>query len=148
MLLRVEGRMLWAEGCRQGGADSAASRRRVLTLLFVQADSEHLVPHARSRRPQRAQAHTRAQPRSLESMQTYAAINVKITSANMRVSLFTAFSSPGREERGGQVQTFYVKSLKGTRGREREMDGADGDRENGTTAQTNIQELLSCHELY
>lgn len=79
-------------------------------------------------------------------MQTYAAINVKITSANMRVSLFTAFLSPCREE-GGQVQTFYVKSLKGTRGRAGEMDEADRDRENGTTAQTNIQDLLSCHEL-
>lgn len=46
------------------------------------------------------------------------------------------------------MQTFYVKSLKGTRGREGEMDGADRDRENRTTAQTNIQALLSCHELY
>lgn len=80
-------------------------------------------------------------------MQTYAAINVKITPANMRVSLFMAFPSPCREE-GGQVQTFYVKSLKGTRGREGEMDGADRDRENRTTAQTNILALLSCHELY
>lgn len=46
------------------------------------------------------------------------------------------------------MQTFYVKSLKGTRGRKGEMDGADCDRENRTTAQANIQELLSCHELY
>lgn len=71
---------------------------------------------------------------------------MKITSANMRVSLFTAFSSPSREE-GGQVQTFYLKTLKGMRGRKGEMDEADGDRENGTTAQANLQELLSCHKL-
>lgn len=90
--------------------------------------------------------HAPAQPRRLESMRTYAAINVKITSANMRVSLFTIFPSLCREE-GGQVQSFYLKSLEGTRGREGEMDEADRDRENKTTAQTNLRELLYCHEL-
>lgn len=44
------------------------------------------------------------------------------------------------------MQAFYLKSLKGTRGREEEMDEADRDRENGTTAQTNLRELLSCHD--
>lgn len=79
-------------------------------------------------------------------MRTYAAINVKITSANMRVSLFMAFPSLCREE-GSQVQTFYLKSLEGTRGREGKMNEADRDGENGTTAQTNLRELLYCREL-
>lgn len=57
-----------------------------------------------------------------------------------------AFPSLGREE-GGQVQTVSLKSLKGTAGREGEMDEADGDRENRTTAWTNLQELLFCHKL-
>lgn len=45
------------------------------------------------------------------------------------------------------MQSFYLKSLEGTRGREGEMDEADRDRENKTTAQTNLRELLYCHEL-
>lgn len=44
------------------------------------------------------------------------------------------------------MQTFYLKSLKGTRGRKGEMDEADCGRVNRTRAQTNLWELVSCHE--
>lgn len=88
-----------------------------------------------------------AQPRRSASMQTYAAISAKIASANISGSLFMGCPSPGREEEEGQVQSFYLKSLRGTRGREGEMDEADGDRESRTTGQTNLRELISCREL-
>lgn len=91
-------------GLKAGGSCQHSPRHKALTLFFVQPDSEHLVsPHAglpAAPCPQQARRHTRThtQPCRLESMQTYAAMNVKITSANMRVSQFMAFPSPCREE--------------------------------------------------